>query len=129
MTKIKPIFVLLLLSLMLFGCIFQKPAATSPTPQPVASPPAVAPQPAAGTVNVDISGFAFSPSTITVDSGTTVTWTNKDSVQHSATSDNGAFDTGIFSSGESKSFTFTKSGTYNYHCSVHTSMRGTVIVR
>lgn len=128
MMNIKPVLGLLLLSLMLFGCIFQKPA-TSPAPQPVASPPTAAPQPAAGTVNVDITGFAFSPSTITVDSGTTVTWTNKDSVQHSATSDNGAFDTGTFSNGDSKSFTFTKSGTYNYHCSIHTSMRGTVIVK
>lgn len=78
---------------------------------------------------VIIQNFSFSPATITVKSGDTVTWTNKDSMGHSATADDGSFDTGIISQGQSKSITFKKPGTYTYHCSVHPYMKGTVIVK
>ncbi len=64
-----------------------------------------------------------------MDAGTVVTWVNKDAVPHSATSDTGAFDTGTFQNGDSRNYTFAAAGTYAYHCAIHTSMKGTVIVR
>ncbi len=78
---------------------------------------------------VDIKNFAFAPATITVKVGDSISWTNNDSMPHSASSDNGSFDTGILQTGQSKSITFTKAGTFTYHCSVHGSMKGTVIVQ
>lgn len=81
------------------------------------------------TNTVTIQNYAFSPATITVKVGDTVTWTNNDSAPHSATADDGSFDTGTFSQGQSKSITFKKAGTFTYHCSVHPYMKGTVIVQ
>lgn len=79
--------------------------------------------------SVQIQNYQFSPSTITVKAGDTVTWTNQDSVEHSATSDDGSFDTGLMSQGKSGSVTFSKPGTYTYHCKIHPTMHGTVIVQ
>lgn len=77
---------------------------------------------------VTIQDYSFQPSTLTVPKGTTVTWHNLGSVDHTVTSDkNGMFDSRV-SSGKVFSFTFSTPGTYNYHCSIHTSMRGTIIV-
>lgn len=78
---------------------------------------------------ITIQNFAFSPATLTVKVGDKVTWTNQDSVGHSATADDGSFDTGVFGQGQSASTTFSKAGTYTYHCSVHPMMKGTIIVQ
>jgi plastocyanin len=79
---------------------------------------------------VTIQNFAFSPSSITVKKGTKVTWTNKDSVAHTVNETDGK--TGPNSSdvnpGSSYSFTFNSPGTYHYHCAIHPSMLGTVVV-
>lgn len=83
---------------------------------------------AVATSSVKISNFAFSPAHITVKAGTKVTWTNEDSIAHSATSDDGKFDTGLVAQGKSGSFTFEKPGTYHYHCMPHPYMKGTVTV-
>ena len=81
------------------------------------------------TVHVTIQGFAFSPQTITVAPGTTVAWTNKDSVNHTVTSDTGAWPASSpLATGQTFSHTFTKAGTYPYHCSIHPSMTAKVIV-
>jgi plastocyanin len=59
-----------------------------------------------------------------------VTWTNNDSVAHTVTSDsNGLLNSPTLSPGDSYSFTFPNSGSTNYHCNIHTMMRGTVIVQ
>lgn len=76
---------------------------------------------------VTIAGFAFSPKTVTVNVGDTVTWTNDDTVTHTATSA-GNFDTGSIGGGAAKGVTFQKAGTFAYVCSVHSSMTGTVVV-
>ncbi len=78
---------------------------------------------------VDIAGFAFSPRTITVAVGDTVTWTNADAQGHTATADEGAFDTGRISGGSSASATFPTAGTFAYHCSIHPAMTATIVVR
>lgn len=79
--------------------------------------------------SIQISSFSFSPASLTVKVGDTVTWTNQDSVGHSATADDKSFDTGILGQGKSGTITFSKAGTYTYYCSVHTSMSGTIVVQ
>jgi plastocyanin len=82
----------------------------------------------AATSAVNIQGFAYSPTPITIRVGDTVTWTNKDGAQHSARFAGMA--TAILSQGQSGSLTFTTAGTFNYDCAVHGSaMQGTVIVQ
>ena len=78
---------------------------------------------------VSIQNFAFNPSTLTVVNGTSVTWTNNDNVGHTITSTSGLFHSGTLSQGQTFSYTFTIPGTYNYTCSIHPSMRGTIIVQ
>lgn len=78
---------------------------------------------------VTISDFAFSPATLTVQVGDTVTWTNLDPVQHTATSTSGAFDSGLLDPDASYSVTFTQAGTYAYLCTPHPSMTGQVVVQ
>ena len=75
-----------------------------------------------------ISGFTFSPASLTVAKGTTVTWQNNDSALHTATSDNGSWNTGDISQGAMKSVVFNTAGTFAYHCARHTSMKATIIV-
>lgn len=81
-----------------------------------------------GTSEVFIQGMAFNPATITVAANTTITWTNKDAVVHTVTSDKGLFDSGIIGTNETASITFTTAGTYPYHCTTHPSMKATVQV-
>jgi hypothetical protein len=62
--------------------------------------------------------------------GTTVAWTNKDATEHTATADSGpSFDTGAIQQGQMRTITFTKPGTYAYHCGFHPFMTATVVVR
>jgi len=77
---------------------------------------------------VNIAGFAFSPDTITIAVGDSVTWTNGDSVSHTATADDASFDTGTIGAGTSKSVMFSTAGTFAYHCRIHSSMTATVVV-
>ncbi len=78
---------------------------------------------------VSISDFSFSPVAITVKKGTTVTWTNNDSISHTVTSDTEhGPNSSTVSSGQTYSFTFNDEGTFNYHCSIHPQMQGTVTV-
>lgn len=78
---------------------------------------------------VTIQNMAFSPDTLTVKLGDKVTWNNQDSIGHSATADDNSFDTGVIAQGQSGSATFTKAGTYTYHCKVHPTMKATIIVQ
>jgi plastocyanin len=79
--------------------------------------------------DVEISGFAFNPSTLTIPKGATVIWTNKDSAPHTIISDSGnEIMSDSISKGETFAHTFNIPGTYSYHCSIHPSMKGTVIV-
>jgi plastocyanin len=79
--------------------------------------------------SVAIRDFAFGPKTLTIRVGDRVTWTNRDSVAHSATARGGTFDTGLIPGGRSRSVRFTVAGTYRYICTPHPSMTGTVIVQ
>src|SRR5215207_4825075 len=83
----------------------------------------------AATRGVDIRDFAFSPRTVEIRVGDTVTWTNRDTVAHTATAENGSFDTGLLAEGESGSIRFRSAGTYRFLCTPHPQMTGTVVVR
>jgi LPXTG-motif cell wall-anchored protein len=105
-----------------------------PEPQVLADEREEAPKPkplalAAASGSVTIVDFDFNPGTITINQGDTVTWVNNGPTPHSATSSNGAFDTGIFPAGQSRSHTFNEAGTFAYICTPHPNMRGTVVVQ
>lgn len=77
-----------------------------------------------------ISGNAYSPKTITVAKNTTITWRNKDAVNHTVTSDTaGLFDSGLLQGGNTYQHQFTTTGTFTYHCNFHSNMTGTVVVQ
>lgn len=78
--------------------------------------------------SVSIANFAFSASTLTVASGTKVTWTNNDATTHTVTADDGSFDSGNIAPGGTFSHTFTTAGTFPYHCKIHSTMTAKVVV-
>ena len=82
----------------------------------------------AATHAIDIADFAFAPALLTITVGDTVTWTNSDTLTHTATSVNGAFDSGDLDVGESYSLTFSAPGTYDYLCTPHPTMTGRIVV-
>jgi len=77
---------------------------------------------------VEIADFAYDPDPVTVEEGGKVIWINRDSAPHTATADDGSFDTGTLEEGKLKSESFKEPGTYAYICSVHPDMHGTVEV-
>jgi plastocyanin len=81
-----------------------------------------------GSDKVTIQNFKFGPASLTVKAGAKVTVTNSDSTTHTATADGGAFDTGDVDPGVSKTITLSKAGTYPYHCTIHSFMKGTIVV-
>jgi MYXO-CTERM domain-containing protein len=73
--------------------------------------------------------WCFSPNPIRITAGSTVTWTNATAPTHTATSDTGAWNTGNIAPGSSSSaVSFPTAGTFTYHCAIHPSMTGSVIV-
>lgn len=116
------------IGLVVYGAIYYFVIAKQGGYSPAAQQTPQSAAPAAANT-VQISNFNFSPATVTVKAGDTVTWTNNDSVEHSATADDSSFDTGLIGPGKSGTFTFAKAGTYTYHCQVHPTMKGTIIVQ
>lgn len=88
-------------------------AIAASTPQPVA---------------VSIVGRAYLPAQTTVGLGQTVTWSNGTLDKHTVTSVEGLFNSGVMTTGQSFSVTFTKAGTFDYKCTVHPTMHGSVLV-
>ncbi len=84
---------------------------------------------AGGGAEVVMKNLAFTPASVTIKVGESVTWTNEDSTNHTVVADNGEFTSDQLANGATFSFTFDKAGTYLYHCSIHPSMKGTVIVQ
>jgi plastocyanin len=80
---------------------------------------------------IQVKNFAFSPSALSVAKGTTVTWKFDDSTAHTATADNGEFGSpkAGLANGKTYSFTFNTPGTYNYICTFHQYMKGSVTVK
>ena len=111
------------------------PAPAAPEPQflgdegaekaPASEPKALA----AASGSVTIADFDFTPATITVNQGDTVTWNNNGPTPHSATANDGSFDTGILKKGQTSSHTFNQAGTFSYFCKPHPFMKATVVVQ
>jgi len=104
----------------------------SPTPTPTPSPTPT-PTPTPASVTITITGMngtsSFSPSPAQVKVGQPVRWRNADSATHTATDDGAGFDTGpIAPGGFSAPITFSAAGQVFYHCSLHPTMRGTLVV-
>ena len=108
---------LMILSVVFAGC----GASTTTTGGPATS--------SAGGLQVIMKNIAYDPASLTFKVGQTVTWVNQDSTQHDVVANKGAFKSGLLQTGGTLSFTFTKAGTYQYYCSIHPNMNGTIIVQ
>jgi|SRR5271157_1142989 len=129
------VVIVLLLAVLLAGCTAQQSTAPATTAPALTVQQTTAPSGQPGSISVVIQNFAFSPQTVTVPKGTTVTWTNQDGVNHTVvnaktdtSADSTLFKSDPLATGQSFSFTFSTPGTYPYHCSIHPGMTGTVIV-
>ena len=121
--QIKSLILPALSAIAVAGVGYQLANHGSPRAGPVSSVPV-----AAHHASVRIVNFAFAPPTLTVKVGTRVTWANKDSSAHTATSNETGFDTGSLTKGKRMTIQFNKAGTFDYHCSFHAFMTGTIKV-
>ncbi|MGV0038462.1 cupredoxin domain-containing protein [Mycobacterium colombiense] len=112
--------------LLLAGCSQSRPVAT--TAAPSTGTPITAPTAPVRGDQVTIDGFAFAPVTLTVPAGTTVTWTNRDEEPHTVAASDGSFHSPGMGTGATFTHTFPTAGTFDYVCSIHPMMRGTVVV-
>jgi plastocyanin len=78
--------------------------------------------------SVTIADFAFGLAELAVAAGTTVTWTNEDWAPHTATTEDGTFDSGRLDQGASVEQTFDEPGTFAYHGNLHPGMVGSIVV-
>ncbi len=99
--------------------------------RPVSRPPAVplVVSPKLKIIRVNIANMAFSPQVIAVSAGDTVQWVNTDTVAHTVTSDGSLlWDSGTIKPGASYERQFKFAGSYPYHCGIHSTMKGTVVI-
>lgn len=80
------------------------------------------------TFDVSITNFAFSPESLEVQVGDTVRFTDNDSTSHTASEENGVFNTGTLSSGETAEIVMDQTGTFGYFCAFHHFMTGSITV-
>lgn len=109
-------------------------SATTPASPPATTSRPAGTSPAAAAPNaVSIKDFAFTPATLTVSRGTTVTFTNADAITHTASSGTGGTKDGKFDkevrAGAQATITFDTAGTFDYFCEIHPSMRAKVTVQ
>jgi plastocyanin len=120
MTK-KLTFLFVLTVVLLTACGQAAAPAATPTTAPQSTP-------AGNEVKIDIQNFKFSPDTVTIKVGQTVTWTNQDSATHSVVALDGSWKSASLDNGGKFSRTFDTAGTYDYRCGFHASMTGKIIV-
>jgi plastocyanin len=90
------------------------------------APPAARAEPAAAEVKID--NFTFAPQRLTIKPGTTVTWINEDDIPHTVAATGKEFRSKVLDTNDKFSFTFTAAGTFEYFCSLHPHMTGTIVV-
>ena len=101
---------------------------SSPSPSAPSTPTTAAVSIPVGARTLGTSSYA--PNPITVTSGTTITWTNNDTIAHTSTSDTaGVFASGSIPAGGTFTFTAQTKGTFPYHCTFHSGMVGTLVVQ
>ena len=81
------------------------------------------------TVTVSIKRAGFTPKTVNINQGDSVTWTNNDTINHQVVANNGSYASPILGAGKSWTRTFQSGGTFNYHDSLHPALKGTVVVK
>ena len=123
-----PFILALALSLGALACGSDTSSPSSPSPTPAPTQGGLS-----STVTIPmgaeaLGSRAFTPGTLEVAVGTTVTWMNTDSVGHTSTSNGSGWDSGIIQPGRQFSFTYQAAGTFPYHCAIHPGMVGTVTV-
>jgi plastocyanin len=89
---------------------------------------AVAESAATADSEVKIENFTFAPQRVTVKVGTTVTWINADDIPHAIAATGKAFRSKVLDTDDKYSFTFTTAGVFEYFCSLHPHMTGTIVV-
>ncbi len=114
---------ILILVVLISGCT----SGPASAPKPKATPPVVTPPPPTDKAEVKVIDFSFYPAEVTIVKGGTVTWSQKDGDPHTVTG--GDFSSGKLSQGLTYSHTFNEAGTYDYWCTIHSSMRGKVTVK
>jgi amicyanin len=82
----------------------------------------------AANITVKIDNFTFNPQTVTVKAGDTVTWTNADDIPHTVTSKTSQFRSKALDTDDTFAFTFAAPGTFDYFCSLHPHMTGSIVV-
>ncbi|MGZ4934703.1 MAG: cupredoxin domain-containing protein [Halobacteriota archaeon] len=115
----------LVLAVLVGAAVMTAGCTSSSNPSPSAPPQTST----ASTNTVRMEALAFHPSSVTIAKGTNVTWTNDDLTTHTVTSDTGAFESGNLSPSKSFTHQFNDTGTFPYHCRIHTFMKGTVTVQ
>ena len=96
---------------------------------PIVNVPASQPSDTTSGVTINIKNLAFNPQILKIKPGIKVTWVNNDSMAHTVTSDSdNILNSPTLSPGQSFSFTFANTGTTNYHCNIHRTMQGIVVV-
>jgi plastocyanin len=78
---------------------------------------------------IHIDNFSYSPPTLIVAPGTTVTWTNNDDDAHTVVEKDRKFKSAALDTGETFSQTFSAAGEYEYFCSLHPRMVGKIVVK
>jgi plastocyanin len=119
-------------ALLIAGCSASRPPTGSGTPtmSSMSGPgmSVTAPAAPASGDQVNIDNFAFVPAKLTVRAGSTVTWTNHDEEPHTVAASDGTFHSPGMGTGATFSHTFAAAGTFDYVCSIHPMMHGTVVV-
>ena len=88
----------------------------------------VNPTPSTPAATVAIQNFAFVPDTVRIKAGNSIKWTNMDTAPHTATDLANAFDSGSLATGQTFNFTFNTTGTFTYHCLIHSMMKNAVVI-
>jgi plastocyanin len=130
-TFLAPVLVLLAFGLAACGSSGDSSTESSASSDTSSEPSGSAPAPsgeAAHAEKVKIVEFVYGPDPVTVQVGGKVIWQNEDTAPHTATADDGSFDTGTIEQGKIKSETFKQAGTFTYFCEIHPTMHGTVEV-
>jgi plastocyanin len=104
------------------------PAPATPAPAPVTVTAPTGKAHTSASASVTMVDFSFTPASVTIAVGDTVTWHNTGQAPHNATANDGSFKTPDLNNGQSASHTFSSAGTFSYICTIHPNMHGTVRV-